>query len=173
MGKVIKMQTARAQIDDQTRDRMRRFMNDELTWAEVEGMTFEQAQKIAEVGCDLAARGRLNDARIIFEGLVAGNPKDTSAQAALGTVYERLNRRDEALACYDRALALFEGNVVALASRGELRLKRGDQGGFDDLVRAVQLDEAGRSAAGRRARRLLTAIAQRAAAGRQAKAAGR
>jgi Flp pilus assembly protein TadD len=159
MGKVIKMQPPTV-LDDAMRSRMRCFLENEMTWAEVEGMTAAQAHHIAKIGCDLAARGRLDDARIIFEGLVAGNPKDSSAQAALGTVYQRLQRRVDARACFDRALALFPDNVVALANRGELRLRGGDAGGVEDLARAIEVDSKGASAAARRARCLVTALAK-------------
>ena len=158
MGKVIKLESAK--MDDATRAKVKRYLDHELTWAEVEGMTAAQAGQIARIGCDLASRGRLNDARIIFEGLVAGNPKDTSAQAALGTVYQKLSRNAEARECYDRAIEIFAQNVVALGNRGELRLRAGDAGGIEDLARAVQVDAAGISAAGRRARALLTAVAK-------------
>src|SRR4051812_45054915 len=89
-------------LSDDADEKLQRFARGELTWAEVEGITFEQALQIARVGCDLAARGRLQEAQVIFEGLVAMNPKDTSSQAALGNVYQKQNRIDDALACYDR-----------------------------------------------------------------------
>ena len=147
-------------VEETLRQRMRRFIHGELTLAEAEGMTWEQAQEIGKIGCELASCGRLEDARTIFEGLVAGNPKDTSAQAALGTVYQKLRRLDDALECYDAALSLFADNVVALANRGELRLRRGDKAGLADLARAVQLDPDGTSAAARRSRSILQALAR-------------
>ncbi|HEY3450545.1 MAG TPA: tetratricopeptide repeat protein [Myxococcales bacterium] len=159
MGKVIKLESGKA-LDEGMRDRMRRFVENELTWAEVEGMTAELAGKISRIGCELAAAGRLNDARIIFEGLVAGNPKDHAALSALGTVYAKLQRKPEAIDCFDKALALFDRNVVALSNRGELRLRGGDTGGLVDLAKAVEVDSRGMSAAGRRARTLLTALAK-------------
>lgn len=159
MGKVIKLESSRA-LDEGTRDRMRKFLENEMTWAEVEGMTAEQAGRISRIGCELAAAGRLNDARIIFEGLVAGNPKDHSAVSALGTVYAKLQRKAEAIDCFDKALAIFDKNVVALSNRGELRLRGGDAGGLEDLAKAVEVDDRGMSAAGRRARTLLTALAK-------------
>jgi Flp pilus assembly protein TadD len=128
------------------------------TLAQIEGMTYEQAREIAEIGCGLARRGRIEDARVVFEGLVAGNPFDTSAQAALGTVYQRLGRVEDAMVCYDKAIDLFEENVVALANRGELRLRQGDHRGLSDLGKAVQVDANGISAAGRRARAVLKAF---------------
>jgi len=161
-SKVIKMSEARSRLDPETKQKMHAFLKNELTWAEGEGMTYEEAQRIAEIGCELAAKGRLQDALVIFEGLVAGNPKDTAAQAALGTIYQRLNRREEAMACYDKAIELFESNVVALAHRGELRLHRNDPGGIEDLAKAVKVDESCASAAGTRARNILTALASKA-----------
>jgi predicted Zn-dependent protease len=135
------------------------FANDELTWAELEGMTPEQAASIAQTACDLAEVGQLDPARILLEGLVATNPRDAGARAALGTVYQKLGRPDEALEEYNGALRWDPKQVVALANRGELRLHRGDAGGGEDLVSAVSADPAGSTAAGKRAQVLVKAIA--------------
>ncbi len=132
--------------------------NGETTWAEVEGLTFEDAKAIAQIGCDLAAGGRLDEARIVFEGLVAMNPRDSAAHAALGTVYQKLGRIEQALAQYTAALSGDAANPVALANRGELRLKAGDRLGADDLAQAVAADPHGETSAGRRARGLVKAI---------------
>jgi Flp pilus assembly protein TadD len=134
------------------------------TLAEVTGFTFEEAKAIAEVGCDLAAAGRLEEARVLFEGLVEMNPKDAAARAALGTVYQKQGRLQEALAEYTTAIEMDATQPVALSNRGELRLRRNDRGGVEDLVAAVQSDPNGASVAGRRAKALLGAMAQVAAA---------
>ena len=139
--------------------RLRAYARGELTWAQVEGMTFEEAKAIAQVGCELAAAGHLEEARVLFEGLVEGNPRDAAARAALGTVYQKLGRSQEALVQYDAALAQEPKNPVALGNRGELRLKQGNREGFEDLAHAVEADPAGLTAAGRRARALVKAIA--------------
>ncbi len=130
----------------------------ELTLAELEGMTAEHARALWDIGCELATAGRLEEARVVFAGLVASNPKDASVHAALGTVLQKLSRVDEALRSYEQALALEASNPVALGNRGELRLKAGDRGGLYDLRRAVQVDPTGRTAAARRARELLKAL---------------
>lgn len=148
-------------LEPEASARLVRYARGELTWAEVEGITFQQAMEMARTGCELAALGRLSDAQIIFEGLVAMNPKDSSSHAALGNVYQKQNRIDDALACYDRAIELFEGNVVALSARGELRLRRGDKGGLKDLALAAKIDTRGVTAAGRRAAGLIAALAAR------------
>ena len=116
------------------------------------------------MGCDLAAAGRLEESRVIFEGLVAGNPKDTGAQAALGTVYQKLGRIEDTIAAYDAAIEQDGRNPVALSNRGELRLKAGDKEGLGDLMRAIEADQQGETAAARRAAALVKAITTQAVA---------
>ncbi len=142
--------------------RLKAFARGQMTWAEVEGMTWDEAKAVAEVGCDLAAAGRFEEARVIFEGLVAGNPKDSASRAALGTVYQKLGRLEEAQAEYSTALELDAKNPVALTNRGELRLRTGDRRGFADLAAAVEADPHGETAAGRRARALTKLVASKA-----------
>jgi len=146
-------------LQTELKQRLKSFVRGEMTWAEVEGMTWENAKAIAQVGCDLAAAGRLEEARVIFEGLVAGNPKDSASRAALGTVYQKLGRTEEAIAEYSAALEHDPKNAVALANRGELRLRAADRAGFTDLANAVDADPDGETSAGRRAKGLVKAIA--------------
>ncbi|MDY7228418.1 tetratricopeptide repeat protein [Hyalangium rubrum] len=159
MGRVIKYQgDTTMEIRSETVARLKAFARGEVTWAEVEGMTFEQAKAIAQVGCDLAAAGRYEEARVLFEGLVEGNPKDAASRAALGTVYQKLGRVQEAIAEYNAALERDPRNPVALANRGELYLRQGQQQGFTDIANAVEADPHGETVAGRRARALVKAI---------------
>lgn len=144
---------------NESQAKLKAFARGELTWAQVEGMTFEEAKAIAQVGCELAASGRLEEARVLFEGLVEGNPLDTAARAALGTVYQKLGRTREALAAYNTVLERDPKNPVALGNRGELHLKQGNRQGFNDLALAVEADPEGLTAAGRRAKALVKAIA--------------
>jgi thioredoxin-like negative regulator of GroEL len=144
-------------------DRLKRFVRGELTWAQVEGLTPKRAQDIANQACELATAGRVGEARTLLEGLAAMNPRDAGTQAALGTVYEKLRLRTEARQAYDAALAEDAQHPVALASRGELRLKTGDTGGYGDLVAAIAADPEGRTAASKRAQAIAKALALAAA----------
>jgi len=130
------------------------------TIAERVGVTQSEARAIAQVGCDLVAAGRLEEARVVFAGMVAMNPKDSAAAGALGAVLQRLGRLDEARDEYTRALAIDPKNVVALCGRGELRMKAGDKAGVDDLKRAVQSDPGAHSVAGQRARAMVQAASK-------------
>ncbi|MFN0062017.1 MAG: tetratricopeptide repeat protein [Myxococcaceae bacterium] len=137
---------------------LKRFLQGEWTWAQVEGMTEAQAREIAELGCQLAASGRLREAQTLFEGLVAGNPKDAAAQAALGTVLQRQGNTDLAKRAYEEALKHDPGQVVALCNRGELRLYARDAGGIADLMEAMKSDPQEGTASGKRARALLEVV---------------
>ena len=97
---------------------------------------------------------------MLFEGLVEINPKDAAAHAALGTVYQKLGRLEEAMASYSAAIGLDSTQPVALSNRGELRLKQHDRGGIQDLVAAAQSDPSGITVAGRRARALISVVAE-------------
>lgn len=141
------------------------YAQGKVTWAEANGVTFEEARAIAQIGCDLAAEGRLPEARALFEGLVEMNPRDAGSRAALGTVYQKLGLLDEAVAEYSAAIGLDPAQPVALANRGEIRLQQQDQGGLEDLIAAAKADPGGVTTAGRRARALVEAIA---AAGQKA-----
>ncbi len=169
MSRIIKNGERAMQFDAETTTKLRAWAKGEMTWAEVEGMTFDEARAIAQIGCDLAAAGRLEEARVLFEGLVAGNPKDAAAQAALGTVYQKLGRIQDALGAYTAAIEHDPKNPVALGNRGELRLKSGDAAGFEDLVRCLEADPNGETTAGRRSKGLVAAIAQMAAQAKQTK----
>lgn len=143
----------------------RQFLRGEKSWAELEGVTPQETQEIVNMGCALAAADRLEEAKVIFEGLVAGDDKNSGFRAALGTVYHKLNRFVDARAAYEKALEQDENNVVAMAGRGELRLRTGDNYGIEDLVRALALDPEMKTAAGHRAKELLTIIAETGAKG--------
>lgn len=141
-----------------------RFVRGEATWAELEGFGFEDAQRVANLGCDLIAAERYGDAETLFGGLVAMNPLDPAARLALGMVLQQLDRGDEALAQYDAAVAIDPTDVAALAGRGELRLRRGASEGMVDLSQAVLRDPKGETPAGKRAQGLMRALALKAAA---------
>lgn len=158
MNRIIKYSEDQLHSDEALTKSLKSVATGELTWAEVEGMTFEEAKAIAQIGCDLAAAGRLDEARIVFEGVVAMNPRDAASRAALGTVYQKLGRIEDAITEYSAAISNDEKNPIALANRGELRLKAGDRQGFTDLAGAVAADPVGETAAGRRAKGLVKAI---------------
>jgi len=61
---------------------------------------------------------------------------------------------------YTAAIGMDATQPVALANRGELRLRQNDRGGLEDLVAATRADPSGITIAARRAKALLGAMAQ-------------
>ncbi len=151
------------QLSPETVERVVLWAKGQMTWAQVEGFTAKQASEYQKTACELAQRGQLKKAALIFEGLVAINPEDHASRAALGTVYQKMGRIEEALAEYDQAIATSPTDVVALANRGELRVQKGDLGGLDDLRRAVEADPQLATASAKRAKAIGTAIVAKAA----------
>jgi Flp pilus assembly protein TadD len=140
------------------REKLLAFARGEATWAEVEGITTADAARMGRAGVELAQAGRLREAALVFETMVELNPKDAGGHAALGTVYQKLGRTDEALKAYGEALARDAAQPVALGNRGELLLRLGRREGFGDVAAAVAADPEGKTAAGRRAARLAKAF---------------
>ncbi len=140
------------------RERLQAFARGEGTWAEVEGITVADAARMGRTGVELAQAGRLREAALVFEAMVEINPRDAGAQAALGTVYQKLGRHEDAVHAYGEALARDPRHPVALGNRGELLLRLGRREGYGDVAAAVAADPEGRTAAGRRAARLAKAI---------------
>ena len=90
--------------------------------------------------------------------IALGGETRLGARAALGTVYQKLGRTEDALEAYGAALARDAAHPVALGNRGELLLRLGRREGFGDVAAAVAADPEGKTAAGRRAARLAKAI---------------
>lgn len=105
------------------------------TLAESMGLTLEEGRAIAEVACDAAEAGQWGDAAALLEAVVALNPRDSAAQTLLGAAYESLERWEDADRAYGAATE--SGHPTAQLKRGELRLRRNDPRGLDDLRRLV------------------------------------
>ncbi|MDP2273036.1 MAG: tetratricopeptide repeat protein [Archangium sp.] len=109
------------------------------TLAQHIGLTSDQAQAIVSRAFDLVDAGELEGAVDIFKGLLVLDPADATMHASLGSVFHQQGKLSEARAAYDTALSLDANTVLARVNRGELRCKRGDLDGIDDLKIAAQL----------------------------------
>src|SRR5215813_2600846 len=99
------------------RERLLAFTRGEATWAEVEGVTAVEAARIGRAGVELARAGRLREAALVFEAMVEINPRDAGAHAALGTVYQKLGRTEDAVQAYGEALTRDPAHPVALGNQ--------------------------------------------------------
>jgi len=143
-----------------TMERLEKFILGDMTWAELQGMTMDEAYNIAEYGYALFQEGRYHDSRAVFEALVYANPYDAYFHTMLGAAYQQLDMKDEAAEEYTTAIELDAEHLHAFVNRGELLLQNGEfERALKDLRRAIELDPEGTNEAGMRARALALATA--------------
>ena len=146
--------------DSFTADNFLKFVKGEITWAQLEGMTIDEAYAMAEMGYTFLEQGRVEDAKTIIEGLVIGNPYDAYLHALLGTIYAREDNEEDAVEEFSIALGLDPENVDALVARGELFLRHGEfEDAMEDLNKAIELDPNNEHPSTLRARALAAATA--------------
>lgn len=149
--------------------RIEMIANGEATIAQAAGLTRSQLYEIAGKAYQLFGQGRLEEARKIYEGLVAADPFDSVFHCHLGAVLWRAGDTRRAFEEFDAAVRYNYANVDALASRGELLIGRGEfEKGVEDLSRALHYDPAGSKPSTQRARALLLSL--RAASGGESEA---
>lgn len=138
---------------------LQKYIEGEITLADLQGVDAASQTKLAELGYRLLDTGKLADARAIFEGLVALNPKEPYFLLAAGSVAHRQERWQDADHWYSLALERDDHNAVACANRGEVRimLERMEDA-VADLVRALELDAGSKEPTTARARGLLQEI---------------
>lgn len=147
-------------IDNFTPENFKKFLFGKITWAQLEGMTMEQAYSIAEFGYTMYQQGRYKDARTLFEGLVIGNPYDPYFHAMLGAIYTKLDLHEEAAQEFSIAIELDPEDINSYVNRGELLLQHGEfEAAMEDLKAAIDLDPKGENPASLRARALAAATA--------------
>jgi len=123
--------------------------------AEAVRVASDEVLALANVARQSAEQGRLDDARMLLEGLIALEPRFAYLGTCLGCVYMRMGRNDEALVQFEDALHLDPKDVAAHTYAGELRLERGEKpAGLTHLEAAIALDPDGRNAFANRARTL-------------------
>ncbi|MEW6605861.1 MAG: tetratricopeptide repeat protein [bacterium] len=117
------------------------FIRGEITLQELHQIHGDDLMDLARAGEMLFAQGQLDQAQIAFEGLTALNPHIGHFHTALGCIYFRQQKKDEALTEYSLAIEKNPNDIDAYANRGELRLTNGDiEGALNDLNQAISLD---------------------------------
>ncbi len=149
-------------------ERLEKVATGQATIAQAVGLTKNDLYRIAEKAYQLFSQGKLDEARRIYEGLVAADPFDSVFHCHLGAVLWRSGEMDRAFEEYDAAVRYNLANIDALAGRGELLIARGEiEKGIEDLRRAVEIDPNCSRPSTQRARALLFSMRESARANRQ------
>jgi|GEM_PF-2013079 len=134
------------------------FLQGKMTYAELVGMTAEEAYAIADVAFDLFEQGKYDDAKAIVEALVIANPYDATFHNLLASIYGKKEMWEEAYEEYSITLELDKENIGAHVNRAEILLQHGEMElALEDLTAAAKLDPNSEDPYGVRARALATA----------------
>lgn len=99
---------------------------------------------LTRLGHEAFEAGRAEEARVVFESLVALGRRDPFAHTMLGTILLGARALDKALEQFEAALLIDPDDLAALVYRGEIRLSHKKLGrAQDDLERAIRLGAAG------------------------------
>lgn len=139
-----------AEVSEPVTARSRRTLTDEAPDPAYNAFT-----ELMRLGHEAFQSGRVNEARVVFESLVASGRAESFAHTMLGTILLGAHELDAALEQFEAALALDPDELAALVYRAEIRLsKRKTARAVEDLERALKLGAASDPFVGR-ARKLL------------------
>ncbi len=89
----------------------------------------------------LMAQGLYPRAENLLLRLVMIDPDNPYVRALLGSLNQKQNKLDKAIANYSRAVTIFPEDINSLANRGELFLQTGQlEKAAADLTKAIQMD---------------------------------
>jgi tetratricopeptide (TPR) repeat protein len=142
-----------------TEDGIERFISGDINAAELLGLSREELYLIANRGYELIDQGKLPMALRVFEGLSYLDPTDAYFYTVLGSIRQRMEELDSALACYDVGIRLQGWNLAAYANRGEIFFNQGRlTDALIDFQRVLALDPDAKSPSTLRVHTLISAI---------------
>lgn len=112
----------------------------DMTLQQIKGYSKEELYAISQHGYTLFLNGKVKDAQVIFEGLVAVDPRNDYYYRALGVVYHRQGDAERALRQFGHAMTVAPKNPAAYVNRAEVHISRRDTTkALDDLDQAIRV----------------------------------
>ncbi len=119
---------------------VKKWARGEATLQELKGYSAEELFAISSQGYTLFLNGKVRDAQIIFEGLVAIDPRNDYYYRALGVVYHRQGDAERALRQFTHAITVAPKSAAAYVNRAEVHISRRDtNAALQDLEKAIQV----------------------------------
>jgi tetratricopeptide (TPR) repeat protein len=136
-----------------------RLVTGQITLGEYVGLNKNDLYVIAKQAYELLESGRLEEARDLYQGLVAADPYDSVFHCHLGATLLRSGEADAAFDEFNYALQFNIANGDALVGRGEIHLQRGAlKEAVADLGKAIELDPDGKRVSTARAKAALLTL---------------
>ena len=108
------------QLQSRLQNLVTQWAKGRVTLKEMLGLTDEELFSIANQGYLLFLQGKTESARVLFEGLVAVNPRNAYYYRALGAIYWRLGESQKAIKQFTYAIRVSPKDVSSHINRAEV-----------------------------------------------------
>lgn len=125
-GVALAKRDAHRQLELEPAEAMLSWAKGESTLMELKGYAPEELYAIAQHGYALFLNGKVRDAQVVFEGLVAVDPRNDYYYRALGVVYHRLGDAQRAIRQFSHAITVNPSSATAYVNRAEVHIARRD-----------------------------------------------
>ena len=136
-----------------------RWSRGEADLRQIVGLSEEELYAIANQGYYLFLQGKAEAARVVFEGLVALDPRNAYYYRALGAIYWRLKQNSKAIRQFTYAIRVAPADTASYINRAEVFVATGQ---FDlahsDLQQALGQASAAEDLLVQKARAILKMI---------------
>jgi tetratricopeptide (TPR) repeat protein len=134
----------------------------QVTLKDIKGYTDDELYAIAHTGYFFLMQGKNDEARTLFEGLVAIDPRNDYYYRALGVIFHKLGDADRAIKQFGYAIRVNPRNPAAYINRAEVYITQArNPEAAQDLQRAVQSCGPRDVALSRKAKALLGVVRKR------------
>ncbi|MBK8014537.1 MAG: tetratricopeptide repeat protein [Deltaproteobacteria bacterium] len=112
------------------------------TLQELKGYSPEELYLISQQAYTLFLNGKIKDAQVIFEGLLAIDPRNEYYYRALGVIYHRQGDSERAIRQFTHAITVAPRSAAGYVSRAEVCIARREhERALADLLRAIQVGD--------------------------------
>lgn len=119
---------------------MQKWLDGQMSLGAAARWDKDEIRIVSEVAYALAQQGRVREAIVLFEGLLAVAPATAYFQSALGALFLRSKNYAKAIEYLDAALNVEPSSIISLVNRGEAHLRAGNAAAArNDLEKAVNL----------------------------------
>ena len=124
-----------------TPERVEKWLNGELTLQQLTAISGPEMLQMAMIGFRMYEQGRYGEAKMVFQGLVTLDPKESYFLTALGAVFLAEDDLEQAKRYLDLSIQANPKELAAFVNRGEGQLRQGNVlEAAQDFMKAVELD---------------------------------
>jgi len=105
-----------------------RWAEGKTTLREIKQYSDDELYAISHVGYFFLMQGKNDEARTLFEGLVAVDPRNDYYYRALGLIFQKLGENERALNQYAYAIRINPSSPYAYVNRAEIHILMGNAG---------------------------------------------